>query len=316
MYLSAPCDTFKLSWEKASAGPPSPLPVFTLQDALDGLCRNTVVQSGGHVKPIHNHVAHRLVLEGGFCPEWARPAPPLRSKQNTLVNHQLLHDASCANSSELEIVGGMRCKDVDVTIASPATGPVVGVSIKTTGNAFRNLTNRAEEAPGDAANLHMMYPGFVFGFLHFIKYAELGSTAKADASVDQVGNPLPWIVRFHNMLVALLGRSYVYDPLMKFESVGLLIYKCENGRGCIHQAYPTTDSPLHYSRFYERLYEVYDIRYGTRKDDGKFARKTWSVKGHDINGDYDAPTGFGWSVRTGTADDSVAVPPLPEGVSG
>jgi hypothetical protein len=300
---------------KLPATPLPPLPAFKLQDALDGLCGNVVVQSGGHVKPIHSHVANRLVLEGGFRPEWSWPGPPLESKQITLERFTLSHRAEAARSGELEIVGGMRCKDVDVTIASPSTGPVVGVSIKTTGNAFRNLTNRAEEAPGDAANLHMMYPGFVFGFLHFIKYAELGSVAKEDASFDREGNPLRWIVRFHNMLVALLGRAYIYDPMMKFESVGLLIYKNDAGKGTLLRNYPPPTSPLHYSHFYNRLYATYDIRFGTRKDDGKVGRKHWVLKGHSIPEELDGEAGFGWSVRTGPSE-LPAVPPLPESIGG
>jgi len=61
---------------------------------------------------------------------------------------------------------------VDVTAVVNGLGPAMGISAKSTGNAFRNLSNRMEEALGECTNVHLMYPGFVFGFLHLIKFSK------------------------------------------------------------------------------------------------------------------------------------------------
>ena len=121
----------------------------------------------------------------------------------------------------------MKYKNLDVTAVIPGVGPVVGISAKSTGNAFRNLTNRMEEAPGDCANIHMMYPGFVFGFLHFIRFSKLSDVSSpSDASFDAQGRPLDSIVRYHNALSALTGRTTITDPPMRYETIGLVVYRC------------------------------------------------------------------------------------------
>ena len=48
------------------------------------------------------------------------------------------------------MLGGLKTKDVDVVVSKPGIGPCVAVSIKGTLNAFRNLTNRMEEADSAA----------------------------------------------------------------------------------------------------------------------------------------------------------------------
>lgn len=77
----------------------------------------------------------------------------------------LVHDPERAAGGELTVLGGLKTKDVDVVVTKPAIGPCIAVSIKGTLNAFRNLTNRMEEAVGDCTNLHISYPNLVYGFL-------------------------------------------------------------------------------------------------------------------------------------------------------
>ena len=48
---------------------------------------------------------------------------------------------------------------------------------------------------------------------------------------------------------------------MRYESVGLIVYKCENGEPSIAPGYPPEDSPVHYKHFFDRLYRTYDLRY-------------------------------------------------------
>lgn len=50
--------------------------IATLQEGLTQLCKVVGTQSGEHIKPIHAYCAARLVLEGGFPPEWVSPRPP------------------------------------------------------------------------------------------------------------------------------------------------------------------------------------------------------------------------------------------------
>jgi hypothetical protein len=186
----------------------SQIPVQTLEQALLALCGGAKTQSGQHIRPFHAHCSNRLVVEGGFPPEWVRPIPPLVSKQGANNKYGLSYSKAAENSSEQSVLGGMKYKNIDVTVVIPGIGPAVGISAKSTGNAFRNLTNRMEEAPGDCVNIHMMYPGFVFGFLHLIRFARVTDvTTPNDASFDAQGNPLDSIVRYHNALSALTGEQ-------------------------------------------------------------------------------------------------------------
>jgi hypothetical protein len=199
--------------------------------------------------------------------------------------------------SELRVLGGIKAKNLDVTVLHPDLGPVLGISAKSTGNAFRNLTNRMEEALGDCANIHMMYPGLVFGFLHLIKYASTGDIERADASFDSMGRPLAHLVRYHDVLVSLSGRTTVTDPVMRYESVALVIYQCRDGAAQVFADYPPRDSQVHYSQFFERLYRLYDLRYSYPFPQGQAARKTWHLAGLPVPGPFDAGIGFPWSVR-------------------
>ena len=104
------------------------------------------------------------------------------------------------------------------------------------------------------------------------------------------------VLRFHDMLLALLGRTYVHDPHAKFESVALVVYqRDENGKPTIYPGYPPPESPLHYSRFFQRLYESFDIRFGYRIE--QHVRKRWKLREYSVPDRMDAETGFPWEVR-------------------
>jgi hypothetical protein len=272
--------------------------IHTLELGLQELCGSAKTQSGGHIKPIHLHCSSRLVLEGGFPPEWLLPRPPLVSRARTNTEYRLDYTPSAANDTEHSVLGGIKHKNVDVTVLVPGIGPALGISAKSTGNAFRNLTNRMEEALGDCANIHMMYPGFVFGFLHFLKFAAPGESSPPDVSFDKENRPLDKITRYHDVLVSLAGRTTITDPAMRYESVGLVVYRCTGAKAAIWQAYPPPDSPVHYSRFFERLYSIYDLRYAYPDSSGKSHRKTWTTKGFIGPDVYDQSINFPWSCRT------------------
>ncbi len=273
------------------------IPIRTLTAGLQELCGTAKTQSGGHIKAIHQHCSDRLVLEGGFRPEWLRPTPPLASNHKTNREYRLSLSPKSQSESEQTVFGGIKGKNIDVTVDVPGLGPALGISAKSTGNAFRNLTNRMEEALGDCANIHMMYPGFVFGFLHFIKFAKIGEVDAQDASFDIEEKPLQKLVRYHSVLTSLSGRTSITDPPMRYESVGLVVYKCTADRVQIWPHYPPTESPVHYLNFYQRLYDMYDLRYAYPDESGKNHRKAWALTKCSTPDSIDADSGFAWEPR-------------------
>jgi len=244
------------------------------------------------------------VLEGGFPPEWMHPRPAMASKACSNNRYELSYSKAAENPTEQSVLGGMKYKNVDVTVVIPGIGPALGISAKSTGNAFRNLTNRMEEAPGDCVNIHMMYPGFVFGFLHLIKFAkttEVGSPN--DASFDAQDKPLESIVRYHNALSALTGRATITDPQMRYESVGLLVYRRVDGKAVVWPNFPAMDSPIHYSKFFQKLYDTYDLRYAYPDSSGRNHRKLWEVPRGTFPEKIDSITGCSWEPRLNTGDE-------------
>ncbi|MGA3056318.1 MAG: hypothetical protein ABSD63_19080 [Candidatus Korobacteraceae bacterium] len=291
-----------------------PIPVCTLEYALTAFCGSLKTQSGQHIKPLHAHLSNRLVIEGGFLPEWLRPCPPMKSLRASKDQCTLMYSKEAENPSEQAVLGGMKYKNLDVTVMIPGIGPALGISAKSTGNAFRNLTNRMEEAPGDCANIHMMYPGFVFGFLHLIKFAKASEVANPnDASFDTHDRPLDSIVRYHNALSALTGRTTIMDPPMRYESIGLVVYRCLGSKSEIWRSYPPSDSPIHYSKFFQRLYDTYDLRYGYPDSSGRNHRKAWTAPAGTLAETYDGPTGHSWSPRFHVSEAEQGIDSNPRG---
>lgn len=285
----------------------NPFPVHTLEQALAALCGSSKTQSGQHIRPVHGHCSTRLVVEGGFPPEWMHPRPPMESKAGTNNRYRLSYSKAAENSSEQPVLGGMKYKNVDVTVVIPGIGPALGISAKSTGNAFRNLTNRMEEAPGDCVNIHMMYPGFVFGFLHLIKFAKTTDVKSPnDASFDAQGRPLESLIRYHNALSALTGRATITDPQMRYEAVGLLVYRCLDVKAEVWPNYPALESPIHYSKFFQKLYDTYDLRYAYPDSSGRNHRKLWAVSPGRFADKLDAITGHSWEPRVDIGADEGA----------
>jgi hypothetical protein len=279
--------------------------ISTLESSLRSFCTTEGTQSGEHIKPIHSYCATRLVLEGGFPPSHIFPATPFKATKINNFVHELDAADSASKPSEHRVLGGIKYKAVDVTAVIPGIGPALGISAKSTGNAFRNLTNRMEEALGECTNVHLMYPGFVFGFLHLIRFRKESEVKSAnDVSFDNANDPLPGIRRYHEVLAALAGRSAITDPGMRYESVGMLVYRCTDGRAEIWKGYPRKDSPVHFSKFFERLYNLYDLRYAYPDPDSSNIRKTWKLQTAAIPKEFDEKIGFPWEVRLAAGDGS------------
>ena len=142
---------------------------ISLRQALTAFAENVSGHQGaGHIKPLHWYVSCRLVVEGGYHPDDITPRPPFVVRYHGRTN-VLQHVPDAGAAGERTILGGLKTKDVDVVVTKNGIGPVIAVSMKGTLNAFRNLTNRMEEAVGDCTNLHISYPTLVYGFLHVMR---------------------------------------------------------------------------------------------------------------------------------------------------
>lgn len=266
----------------------------TLQSALHTFATYTgATQSQQHIKPLHHYVACRLVIEGGFLPEEITPHPPFRATHQD--GWQLAYDPTVATGSERTLLGGLKTKDVDVVIVKNGLGPALAVSCKGAIGAFRNLTNRMEEAVGDCTNLHITYPAMVTGFL-FVLRAHRHDTLVAaaatqpvtaagraisqnDIAIQKSGEPVEAIVRFHNALRELTGRRGIRDDVSRYETVSLVLVDPSGpNAGEALSTYPTAESPLRLERFFQTLYLRYDERYVYNAPDLKniTRRREWS----------------------------------------
>lgn len=236
---------------------------LALTPALKIFVTNLAWQSQGHIKPLHQHFALRLVLEGGFMPDEVTPHPPLRV-DSLKGKDVLLFDPSVENEAEQIVLGGLKTKSVDVVVNKSNVGPVMGISVKGTLNAFRNLTNRMEEAAGDATNLHLMYPGLVYGFFHVLKANRAGTPGvnMNDVAIGADGSVVSSIARYHDVLLGLTGRLFVRNELSKYEAVSLAMIDPTAGpHGHLSQSFPPTGSKLRAEPFFSALFERYDLRF-------------------------------------------------------
>lgn len=238
----------------------------SLQTALTAFATATQTQSQAHIRPLHAHIVERLVIEGGFHPEFILPHPPLRVEtigSGSSRRRRLVFDASVAHGGEQTILGGLKTKDVDVVVSQRQLGPCLAVSVKGTFNAFRNLTNRMEEAAGDCTNLHMSYPALVYGFLHVMRAnTSADVTAVNDLAIGSNGSVVDAISRFHDAMARLTGRTDIRNDVSRYEAVALaLVVPSGEKTGQILGLYPELNSSLQFDRFFESLYRAYDLRF-------------------------------------------------------
>ncbi len=224
---------------------------------------DSAIRGQKHIKPMHQYVATRLVIEGGFLPDEISPHPPFTAiKRGSRFSLSL--DESAATKSEQTVLGGLKTKDVDVVVAKPGVGPVLCVSLKGTCGAFRNLTNRMEEAIGDCTNIHMMYPGLVYGFLHLVRVNRSGdpATKSNDVTIDGTGQVVASVTRYYDILQGLSGRESVRNEISKYEAIGFLLIEGHGPMaGGLFEGFPPVGSSTDLDAFFRRLYDVYIRRY-------------------------------------------------------
>lgn len=237
-----------------------------LQAALSNFIDSDETQSQSHIKLIHSHIAQRLVIEGGFNPDHIVPHPPFRvelANNRRTSGNRLIYAPDVADGRELTILGGLKTKAVDVVVTQSITGPCVAISVKGTLNAFRNLTNRMEEAAGDCTNIHIAYPNLIYGFFHVLKANRAEDMSKMnDVAIDATGKVVNSIIRYHDAMARLTGRRDVRNEVSRYEAVCLALVETQLGkRGEVMETFPSTESVIRFARFFERLYEIYDLRY-------------------------------------------------------
>ena len=220
------------------------------------------IQSQQHIKPLHDYVTSRLVLEGGFHPDQLVPHPPLRVIQ-THGENRIVFDPSRATVAEATILGGLKTKNVDIVVVKDGIGPVLAVSCKGMTGAIRNLTNRLEETIGECTNIHISYPALVFGYLFVMRANRLGhGVASTDVAIDDQSRPVEAIVRFHYALSAMTDRAGIRNDLSRYEAVAMAMIEMHPQRiGELMETYPPDGSPVNFKRFFQMLYRRYDERY-------------------------------------------------------
>jgi hypothetical protein len=241
-------------------------------------------QSASHIKPLHWYVACRLVIEGGFDPDDIVPRPPFKAERRSGRAPVLHYQPDVARGGERTILGGLKTKNVDVVVTREGIGPVLAVSCKGVTGAFRNLTNRMEETIGECTNLHITYPALVLGYLVLLRANRIAETVLDDAAevavrmqeategaktlaandiaINEGGEPVAGIVRFHNALRELVGRRGIRNDVSRYEAIGFgLVEMHGRNRSALLDSFPLSDSPLKLSGFFDTLYARYDERF-------------------------------------------------------
>lgn len=242
---------------------PEPCRWIPLREAMENFAfGGHTTQSARHIKPLHWYIACRLVLEGGIDPHEITPRPPFIVK-GTKPRPTLVYDRSIARGHERTLFGGLKTKNVDVVVTKEGIGPVIAISMKGTLNAFRNLTNRMEEAVGDCTNLHIAYPALVYGFLHILRVNVEGDNVAAnDVFVLKDGTVSENINRYHDVMVRLSGRVDIRNDVSRYEAVSLIAAETSpEKQKDIKDSYPFTSSPLHFNNFLSAIYTKYDERF-------------------------------------------------------
>jgi hypothetical protein len=139
-------------------------------------------------------VACRLMLEGGFRPEYITPRPPFvvveqkvrgRKGRKAYTRYLIRYDPAAGGTGEQVILGGLKTKNVDVVVAIHTIGPVLAVSCKGVTKAFRNLTNRMKETIGECTNLHITYPAMVIGYFALLRANRTVEDAREAPDIDR-----------------------------------------------------------------------------------------------------------------------------------
>lgn len=203
------------------------LEALLTRSSLDG----DTAQSGGLAKALDMWIAEEL-RTAGFDDQavWPRLSKPRVLDPSVLrfigsLDPQTAE--SCCEalpkfaSSSANVMGSTYTKQVDVGLSSWMTGPEILISTKTMSSSFgKNLSNRFEEAYGDAKNLKGRHPLATLGFF-FLLNADI---------VDEPRN----LMKAITMLEKLQMETDAYDAtcllLVDWNADGTLSVSSQNER--------------------------------------------------------------------------------------
>ena len=171
--------------------------------------RQKAVRGGGFIKKFHEYCERELQRAG-------LPPSPIKVRRKARISFNL--------SRSVRILGGYVDKEVDVSLQSNTSGPLLGISVKSQMSSIAsNMKNRFEEYVGDATNLHTRFPLLVFGFLMIVPYPvyDASGTAKEEI-IDSNGNPTDVAQRIKGMLQGVSGRDDSASLPGTYEAVALL----------------------------------------------------------------------------------------------
>ncbi len=267
-----------------------------LREALSEFALATYgTTSQRHIKPLHWYVACRLCLEGGFDPDEITPRPPFVVEESRSGSRTIRFVPESGGAGEQTIIGGLKTKQVDVVVTKRDIGPVMAVSMKGTLKAFRNLTNRLEEAGGDCTNLHMTYPSLVYAYWAVMRVnrpglvppnapgplqSADGAMETNDISVLSDDKPHPAVHRYHMALSGLTNRVGLRNDVSKYEAIALtLVNTDEESLGTVFESFPPPGDPLNIANLMPTLYRQYDQRFVYQAPDMKRLtfRRGWTA---------------------------------------
>jgi len=78
--------------------------------------------------------------------------------------------------------------------------------------------------------------------------------------------------------------------------VGLVVYSCDTTVG-FWKDFPPPSSEVHFSKFFDVLYKLYDLRYAYPDPDGSNIRKEWKLALDMKETVLDKDVSFPWTVR-------------------
>lgn len=256
-----------------------------------------LAQSTDLVDSLRWYAASRLVIEGGFDPDWIWPRPPItvdRDRDGLLLSH----DPDAANADRLTLSGALSAAKPDVTVTIPNIGPVLALSLEgteslaVTRDRVPELTGGLERIAGSCVNLHMIYPALVYGFWHVIGAGQVhdlvpvaaldpvgGPGYHGDGARTSTGEPTAELRRYHDALARLSERGDIVDDPSRYEACALTLveYGAGSQEDLPNADYPPPGSLLNYNRMFERMYAVYDYRFvnSTTALRGTTERKVW-----------------------------------------
>lgn len=222
------------------------------------------------------YVASRLVIEGGFDPDWIRPRPPIAVERD-LEGLLLTFDPDLATADRPTLPGALKAARPDVAVTIPAIGPVLALSLEVTESVavshdrVPEMTGALEPIAGAGVNLHMMYPALVYGFWHI-----LGDPGDRAARNGELAAEMR---RYHDALARISGREGIRDDPSRYEACALTLveFGARFRERIPNRDYPPLGSLQDYNQMFQRLYAIYDRRFvdSTRALRPTTERRVW-----------------------------------------